>query len=177
MSQKYELPNGAVIYAETGTPKHGTVQGRIPVSELHWEHLFNDELNIMFGTYMSASGHNMFFLDEDGSIGIWLTIRNPQTSEEYTGVLYRECVGTLLVILYIMMQCMRFQDMYDQKYTFVTDEGIAVLYRRFCELVDDESEPEMRRSFTHLGGYAEAIMRSVAECPEDMFEIIDENIE
>lgn len=174
---RYELPNGAVIYAEIGVPKKGTVQGQIPVEELHWEHLFNDELNIMFSSYMSSADRNMFFLDEDGDVGMWITIRNSQTKEEYTGVLYRECVGTLMVIIYIMMQCMRFCDMYDQKYTFVTDEGVSVLYRRFCELVDEESEPEMRRSFMHFGGYAEAIMRSVAECPEDVFEIIDENIE
>ena len=55
----------------------------------------------------------MFFLDEDGYVGMWMTIRNSQTKEEYTGVLYRECVGTLMVIIYIMMQCMRFCDMYD----------------------------------------------------------------
>jgi hypothetical protein len=59
---------------------------------------------------------------------------------------------------------------------FMTDEGVAVLYNRFCELVEEESEPKMRRHFTHMGGYLEGLFQCEGYSAEDIFDIIDENI-
>lgn len=143
---------------------------------IHWVQFFDDDFNKMFSRYVTSEGEHPFHIDEDGDVGIWLTLHDTVTGEEYTDWLYRDCAGTLMVALYIMMQCMRFVNADGHIYNFMTDSTVAQFYNRFLELVAEESEPHMRRHFTHTGGYLEALFNCHGYTPEDVFDILDENI-
>ena len=173
---KITLASGGVVTIERALPKAGEVMGDINLKDLHWEHFFEEDLNYLFASYKSSHGQNMFMVDEEDNIGMWMTIKDTVTGEEYTGTFFRECCGTLMVIIYILMQCMNFVNEKGHVCNFMTDEGVAVFYNRFCELVEEESEAQMRRYFTHTGGYVEALIKNIGFSMEEVFDIIDENI-
>ena len=175
-SSKIKLSTGGVVSIERSKPRAGEVMGDMKIEDIHWDHLFDDELNYMFSAYKSAHGQNMFSVDEEGNIGMWITIRDTVTEEEYTGYMFKECCGTLMVIIYILLQCMEFRNADGHLCNFMTDEGVAVFYDRFCQLVPEETDAQMRRFFTYTGGYVEALIKNIGFTTKNVFDVIDENI-
>ena len=171
------LKNGAKVTFITADKlvKHDDLVTPDVLERLHWAQFFDEDFNGMFARFVNSEGEHPFMID-DGEIGIWLTLHDTVTGEEYTGWFFQECVGTIMVALYILMQCMRFVNADGHIYNFMTDSTVAQFYNRFVELIEEESEPHMRRHFTHTGGYLEAVFDCHGYTPEDIFDILAENI-
>ena len=175
--EKITLKNGAEVWLVTACPENGNVVGNVDIKELEWESFFNTGANRLFTTFKSAHGNTMFRLDDMGNIGMWITLQDTVTKDEYTDFVYMESVGALMVSIYVLMQCMHFVNADGHPYHFMTDEGVAVFYNRFLELMDDYEIDRLMKAMMLKGGYVEGLIQCYGYTPEEIFEIIDLNLE
>ena len=175
--EKITLKNGAEVYLLTAYPENGNVVGNVDIANLEWDSFFNPSANNLFTTFKSAHGNTMFRLDNDGNIGMWITIRDTVNGDEFTDYVYMESVGALMVSIYVLMQCMHFVNAEGHPYHFMTDEGVAVFYNRFLDLMDDYDTDHLMKAMVLKGGYVEGLIECYGYTAEEIFEIIDSNLE
>ena len=175
--EKITMKNGATVVLVTAVPDNGDVVGNVDINSLEWDSFFNTSANKLFTTFKSAHGNTMFRLDDQGNIGMWITLCDTVTKEEFTDYIYMESVGALMVSIYVLMQCMHFVNAEGHPFHFMTDEGVAVFYNRFVDLMDDYDIDRLMRAIMLKGGYVEGLIDCYGYTPEEVFGILNDNLE
>ena len=117
--------------------------------------------------------------DDNKQIGIKYVLFDTETEESATRIIYRDTVGELMEIIYIIAHIgQEFHDKRGHVYKFGTIYGVNDVFSHYMDLVDDDGDLEkMRRVMFYIAGLIKGFCRTKAYNVEMMMNIIEQTIE
>ena len=103
--------------------------GGVDITKLEWDDFFTEEVTnpIFFKAFDKDSKMRLFIPGEDeyeGQIGMWIGVTDEDTNKSFGRFIYKDCVGTLLVIMFVLINCTKLRDKRDHRFSVATMRGV-----------------------------------------------------
>ena len=156
--------------------------GGVDVTKLEWDDFFTEEVTnpIFFKAFDKDSKMRLFLPGEEeyeGQIGMWIGVTDEETNKSFGRFIYKDCVGTLLVIMFVLINCTKLRDKRDHRFSVATMRGVNPVYEHFRTRILTEATAQTKAYFAYLGGVVESVCRAKATSPEKIIKMVDKYIQ
>ena len=186
--KEYTLANGAKVNAfvssegevnikETEDEKRNRplMVGNTDIKTLKWEDFFDEKLiNWVFKDYKNVDGEQCFVLEtpedfEHSRIGMYVGLMNKKTRNVTGRYIFRDSVGTLMVVAFVLTECTDAEDKRGNQYDVIMPKNVMKIFEHFQERIFNEATEKMKSYFAFMGGLLESTMKSKATSPDKIF--------
>lgn len=166
---------------KTPVPFHVEFPSIDKVKNFSLKDFYSPEMNTAFMMFNPPmADETLFYRSEDGQqIGLRYVIFDTETDETENRIIYRNTVGDLMEIIYIIAHIgQTFTDKRQHVYKFGTVYGVNEAFNRYMTLIEEsEGLENMRRVMYYIAGIVKGVCRETAYTSAMMMNTIERVVE